>query len=122
MVQHLLKDQTFWQVLSNNGLWFKLITVKYLKKNTVLSWIHRKDFFVIGVSTIWKGFINIISWLGCGLIWMVGDGKNTRVGLDPIAGLDTSFTLPKDLRDCLEDYGIISLAQARNYSLEAPSY
>ena len=48
--------------------------------------------------------------------------KNTRVGLDPIAGMDTCFTLPGDLRDYLEDFGITSLAQARNYSLEAPSY
>ena len=32
------------------------------------------------------------------------------------------FTLPQDLRDYLEDYGIISLAQARNYSVDAWSY
>ena len=76
----------------------------------MLSWIHRKNLYVTGVSTIWKGFINIISWLGCGLIWMVGDGNSIRVGLDPIAGMDTCFTLPGDLRDYLEDYGIISLA------------
>ena len=88
----------------------------------MLSRIHRKDFSVIGVSTIWKGFINSISWLGCGLIWMVGDSKSIRVGWDPIVGFNTCFTLPGDLRDYLEDYGITSLAQARNYSLEAPSY
>ena len=53
---------------------------------------------------------------------MVGDDSKTRVGLDPIIGLDACFTLPLDLHDYLEDYGITSLAHARNYSPEAPSY
>ena len=96
--------------------------MKYLKKNTVLSWIRSKDFSAIGVSAIWKGFISSISWLGCGLIWMVGDGESIRVGLDPITGMGTSFTLPQDLRDYLEDYGIISLAHAINYFVEAKTY
>ena len=88
----------------------------------MLSWIRNKPFSVTGVSIIWKGFINIISWLGRGLIWMVGDGKNIRIGLDPIADLDSYFLLPRHLRDYLEDYGITSLIHARNYSLGAPSY
>ena len=53
---------------------------------------------------------------------MVGDEKNTRISLDPIAGMGTCFTLPGDLRDYLEDYGITLLVHARNYSSEAPSY
>ena len=88
----------------------------------MLSWIHNKPFIVTGVSIIWKGFINIISWLGRGLIWMVGDGKNIRIELDPIAGLDSCFLLPRDLCDYLEYYSITSLIHARNYSLGTPSY
>ena len=44
------------------------------------------------------------------------------MGLDPVIGLGSSFSLPYDLRDYLEDYGITSLAQARNYSLDARTY
>ena len=53
---------------------------------------------------------------------MVGDGSNTRIGIDPIFGLDSCFTLPVDLHVYLEDYGITTLAYARNYDPEATSY
>ena len=71
--------KTFWKVLSSNGIWFKLITTKYLKKSSVLSWIRSKKFTVSCVSTLWKGFLDLINWMGSGLIWMAGDGKNIRV-------------------------------------------
>ena len=37
-----------------------------------------------------------------------------HLGVDPIAGLDSSYLLPVDLRDYLSDFGISSLAQAQN--------
>ena len=36
-----------------------------------------------------------------------------RLGIDPISGLDASYSLPVDLRDYLADYGITYLAQAQ---------
>ena len=36
--------------------------------------------------------------------------------------MGSSFTLPRDLRDYLEDYGIFSLAQARNQTPFASGY
>ena len=44
------------------------------------------------------------------------------MGSDPIVGLGSPFTLPQDLRDYLEDYGISTLDQARNYSTGAQNY
>ena len=114
-----LRLKSFWLALCGSGLWFKLISVKYLNKNTILSWIRNKAFSAIGVSVIWKGFISTISWFSSDLTWMVGNGESIRVGLDLIKGMGSCFTLPQDLRDYLEDYGIISLAQAINYSAEA---
>ena len=51
-----------------------------------------------------------------------GNGESIRVGLDLIVGMGSTFSLPKNLRDYLEDYGILSLNQATNYSLDARSY
>ena len=117
-----LRLKSFWYTLSGNGLWFNILSVKYLKKRIVLTWIRRKAFMVTGVSVIWKGFISSITWLGRGLTWHAGNGESIRVGLDPIIGMGSSFSLPCDLWDYLKDYGIISLAQARNYSLDAQTY
>ena len=60
----------------------------------------------MGASVIWKGFISTITWLGKGLIWMVGNGKSIKVGVDPISGMGTCYILPQELRNYLEDYGI----------------
>ena len=71
---------------------------------------------------IWKGFLLTLSWLGSGLIWNAGNGTTIRLGLDPIVGLGSSFLLPLDLREHLEDYGICTLDQARNLTACAQSY
>ena len=53
-----------------------------------------------------------ISWVGCGLEWEVGNGEDIRIGIDPIIGTENLVVLPQDLHDYLEDYDIITLAQA----------
>ena len=71
---------------------------------------------------IWKGFLHTLPWLGGGLIWKVGNGRAIRLGLDPIVGQGSSFLLPLDLREYLEDYGISTLDQARNLTTFAQNY
>ena len=56
-----------------------------------------------------------MQWIGKGLIWLVGNGSEVRVGADPIVGLGCSFILSDDLRLYLEDYGICTLNQAKNH-------
>ena len=90
-----------------------------MKKLPVATWLRNKAFSNRGVSMIWKDFLHTLSWFGSGLIWMVGSGKAIQVGLDSIVGLVSPFTLPLDLRDYLEDYGISMLDQARNLTKSA---
>ena len=44
------------------------------------------------------------------------------MGLDPIVGMGSPFSLPFELQEYLEDYGIFTLDQARNYSPDARHY
>ena len=60
--------------------------------------------------------------IGKGLLWHVGNGSAIRIGADPVVGMGSSFILPRDLRIYLEDYGIVSLAQARNHTSSATRY
>ena len=71
---------------------------------------------------IWKGFMHTLSWLGRGFTWHVGNGETIRVGLDPIVGMGSPYSLPLDLREYLEDYGILTLDQDRNHSPDARHY
>ena len=73
-------------------------------------------------SLIWKGFLLTLSWLGSGLTWLVGKGSAVRIGIDPIVGLGSPFSLTQDLREYLEDFSIYSLDQARNLTSCAQNY
>ena len=63
---------------------------------------------------IWKGFRQTLPWLGSCLSWLVGNGHDVLLGIDPIVGTQDPFTLPMELREYLEDLDIITLAQAHN--------
>ena len=84
---------SFWMALNGIGIWSSLISVKYLKKLPVASWLCNKSFSVRGVFVIWNGFLLTLSWLGSGLTWLVGKGLAVRIGIDPIVGLGSPFSL-----------------------------
>ena len=74
------------------------------------------------VSILWRGFVATLPWIGKGLIWNVGNGSAIRIGADPVVGLGSNFILPIDLREYLEDYGIVTLDHARNLTPSATNY
>ena len=80
------------------------------------TWLRQKCFRQPNASIIWKGFLNTIHWIGKGLMWQVGNGKEVLVGADPIVGMDRAFILSVELRSYLEDYGITTLDQAINHA------
>ena len=54
---------------------------------------------------MWNGFIHAMSWITRCIEWKIGNGKNIKVGLDPIASVSSDYTLPEGLRLYLKDYG-----------------
>ena len=50
------------------------------------------------------------------------NGESISLGADPFIGMGSSFILPRDLRDYLEDFGICTLAHARNQTSFATGY
>ena len=89
---------------------------------SVVDWLRNKKFCTRGVSVFWRGFIQIIPWLGRYLAWNVGNGRDIQVGVDPLIGNSHTFLLPDGLRTYLEDLDIISLAQAHNSLPDAHGY
>ena len=117
-----LRLKSFWLAINGKGIWFQLLSIKYLKILPLHSRLREKSFSFRRASVIWKGFLLTIYWLGKGLIWKVGNGSSIRLGVDPIIGLGSSFLLPHDLQDYLEDYGICSLEHAQNQTPHAQNY
>ena len=88
----------------------------------MVNWLRKNHFCTRGVSVFWRGFIQIIPWIGRYIAWQVGNGKDIQIGVDPLIGNTHSFLLPEGLRTYLEDLDISSLAQAHNSLPDAHSY
>ena len=109
-------------VLSNEGLWHRVLTNKYMKHLTVVAWLRGKRFCTHGVSTIWRGFLQTLPWLGSHLAWQVGNGEDIMIGIDPIIGVASSLNLPDELRSFLEDLDINTLSRACNTLPDSQHY
>ena len=97
-------------VLHNEGLWHQVLISKYMKSITVIDWLRYKRFSMHCVSTIWRGFLQTLPWMGNHLAWQVGDGENILLGVNPIVGAHTSYSIPEDMRLYLEDLDICTLS------------
>ena len=84
-------------------------------------WLRQQSFKVQGTSHMWNGFIRAMSWITRCLGRKIGNGKHIKIGLDPIAGVSSDYTLPEDLRLYLEDYGIVTLSDALNRGVACTS-
>ena len=77
--------------------------------------MRARKFNLFGTSYFWSGFVRILSYITNHPGWKVGNGWKIRLGVDPIAGLNSSYLLSKDLRVYLADYGITNLDQSQNW-------
>ena len=101
-----LRLKNMWRILHSEGLWFQVLHTKYMKCSSVIEWLRNKHYNTRCASIFWRGFVQILPWMGSYLAWKVGDGKNILLGIDPIVGIQSSFSLPEDLRTYLEDLDI----------------
>ena len=89
-----LHTKSFWLVLNGVGLWSQIIKHKYLKNLPVDVWLKPHTFKVQGTSHMWNGFMRAMSWITRCLGWKTGNGKNIKVGIDPITRVSSDYTLP----------------------------
>ena len=116
-----LRTKSFRLVLNGVGLWSQIIKHKYLKNLLADVWLRHHTFKVQGTSHMWNGFIRAMSWITRCLGWKNGNGKNIKLGIDPIARFSSDYTLLEDLRLHLEDYGILTLSDALNRGIATSS-
>lgn len=101
-----------WRALTHAGLWGCILRDKYLKGASVTECIRSKRKSTVGVSNSWRALILVFPLLLKHLAWVVGDGFQVRVGIDPIVGchLFLSVSTLAEVRQ----RGIIFLNQAKS--------
>ena len=80
----------------------------------VVEWLRDKSFSTRNVSLFWRGFLQVLPWMGMYLLWQVGNGESIILGVDSIVGSVAPLSFPEELRTYLEDLDICSLSQAHN--------
>ena len=117
-----LRLKNLWRILHYKGLWYQVLQLKYMKSSSVIDWLRYKRFNSHCASPMWRVFLQTLPWMGNHLAWQVGDGENILLGVDPIVGSHSSFSVPEDLRSYLMDLNIGTLSQTHNSLSNSQSY
>ena len=85
--------------------------MKYFRILFVADWIGKGSYSAKNSSIIWNGFIRVLGWISKSLCWKVGRGSAVVIGVDPMIGMEYTFTLSGLVIIYLCDYGITMLDQ-----------
>lgn len=86
--------QALHQSLTHSGLWGLIMQDKYLEGIFVIDWIRLPQKKLVGTLNIWRGLLEVFPLLNEFLVWQVGDGFQTRLGVDPIIGCNILLSHP----------------------------
>ena len=70
-----LRLKNLWRVLTVDGIWSRVIKVKYIKKMSVAEWLRKGEYLTTNTSIIWNGFLGIVCWIIKSICWRVGHGE-----------------------------------------------
>jgi hypothetical protein len=113
-----LAAKNLWRCLMVPGLWHEVILKKYLKKKSVTEWLREGMKNWIGISNIWRALISSLPILTEWLVWNPGNGRDIRIGADPMVGSQHYYKLSGNLITTLKQKGIISLANVEIADVE----
>jgi hypothetical protein len=81
-----LAAKSLWRCLMVPGLWHEVIVKKYLRKKSVVAWLRQGNKKWTGGSNIWRALTSSLSIINDWLAWKPGDGRDVRIGIDPLVG------------------------------------
>jgi len=104
------------------GLWHEVTIKKYLKKKYVKEWFMQGRNNWTCTSNFWRALTTSLSIITDWLVWKSGNGRDIRIGTDPMVGSYTYYKLSRNLILKLKAQGIKFLAQARTSEVEDTTY
>jgi hypothetical protein len=93
------------------GLRKSISLQKYVSPTTLLDWIRDPWKSIKNVSNHWKAMVLAFLVIGNSLTLKVGNGKNVRIGSDPIMGCGEYVFITPNLINHLHEKGIFNLHQ-----------
>jgi hypothetical protein len=82
-----LNANTLWRVLTQDGIWHRIVMDKYLHQSTIENWLRNDTFHLRSASRIWNNLLKSIHIITHWLSWLSGSGNLISVGNDFILGL-----------------------------------
>jgi hypothetical protein len=113
-----LATKSLWTCLMVPGLWHEVIMKKYLRKKSVTGWFREERKSWSSISNIWRSLTSTTPIITNWLAWKPSDGKDIRIGTDPIVGSHSYYKLSRNLIHTLKLLGIEFLAQVRNLDMD----
>jgi hypothetical protein len=107
-----LNASSLWRVLTQGGIWHKVIMDKYFSHVTVINWLRLESQKVQSASRIWTSLTNSVHIINQWLAWSPGSRHLIALGRDNILGIGDKSFLSTELLSILNQKKIIVLAQA----------
>jgi hypothetical protein len=108
-----LASNSLWHVLSQDGIWHRVIIGKYISHISVPSWLRHTFNSPTNASLIWRSLLKYIHIIQHWLCWKPRSGHTIHIGRDVILGLGTSAYLSSELLNKLHEHHIYYLFQAK---------
>jgi len=101
-----LAAKSLWRCLMVPGLWHDVIIKKHLKKKTMEEWFMQGRKNWAGTSNFWRALTSSVSIITYWLVWKPGNGRDIRIGDDPMVGSHTYYKLSRNIIFALKEQGI----------------
>jgi hypothetical protein len=74
----------------------------YIKNKSITEWLREGKKNWNGISNIWRALTSSLSILTYWLVWKPGNGRDIRIGVDPMVGSQTNHKLSRNLISTLK--------------------
>jgi len=90
LFKQALETKSLWRVLTQDGIWNRVIYGKYITPHCFSSWIKHTDNCPAIASPIWRSLLKNIHIIQQWLCWKLGPSHAIHIGRDAIMGLGSS--------------------------------
>jgi hypothetical protein len=111
-----LASKTLWRVLTQDGIWHRIIFGKYITPLSLACWLRLPVICTNSASPIWRSLLKNLTYIHHWLCWKPGSRLAIHIGRDAILGLGSKAYLSSGLLEFLRNLKVFFLFQAQHNS------